>query len=343
MSTYERIKISIRQAIKEDINAIMSFINTEWKDQHILARDKSFFTYEHTYDDKVNFIIACNGVNEIIGLIGFIICAPGELSDACTVIWKVAKPSGHPALGIKLLQYVSRLEKVRYILSPGINESTVPIYSFLGMFTGELEQYYLLNPKKKQFEIGKIITKSIEKDKTNEEKISGYTIELMECETEIKKFPFHKFKDQVPYKNEAYFIKRYCHHPVFQYMIYGFYLDNVILALIVLRKQPHNGASALRFIDYYGDQEYLAFTGVFFESLLIEQDCEYLDFYCYGFKNDLLRKAGFTIISEEDKNIIPNYFSPFIQENIKIRFFSNTKNHGTIRLCKGDGDQDRPN
>jgi hypothetical protein len=40
-------------------------------------------------------------------------------------------------------------------------------------------------------------------------------------------------------------------------------------------------------------------------------------------------------------NIIPNYFEPFVAENIDIYFFSNTNEK--VYIFKGDGDQDRPN
>lgn len=343
MSIEKRVKIEYRQAEKNDIQAIMSFINTEWKEQHILARDQSFFEYEHLYDDKVNFIIACNEENEILGLIGFIICAPGEISDACTVIWKVAKPLGYPALGIKLLQFVSRLEKIRYIFSTGINESTVPIYSYLGMYTGKLEQYYILNPKMGEFKIAKIRYKPKNEKQHHSTKECNYEIKQIADDAEIKQFPFQRFKDLVPYKNESYFIKRYLQHPVYKYMIYGIYLDNVVVALIVLRKQTYHDSNVLRLVDYFGEDQYLVYTGEFFESLLIEHNSEYVDFYSYGITNDVLLKAGFSSISEKDSNIIPNYFAPFKQENITIRFYSNTNYIDRIRLCKADGDQDRPN
>lgn len=336
-------KIIIRHAVSDDISSIMSFINKEWKKHHILARDKTFFLYEHGNKDKINFIIAINEEKEILGLIGFIVCAPSEISDVCTVIWKVAKPSGNPALGIKLLQFVSRLENVRYILSTGINELTIPIYSFLGMFTGELDHYYMLNSTIKHFEIAKIKNNPINRNYNQSVNLFNFSIKLIDSVSEIKKFSFQSFKDKVPYKNQRYFLKRYSQHPIHKYMIYGLYVGKVLEAMIVLRKQFYNQSSVLRFIDYFGEDKYLEFTQDFFQKLLLEQNCEYVDFYCYGFNNDCLVKGGFTKLCKMDNNIIPNYFSPFVQENINIRFFSNSKDLKAIRLCKGDGDQDRPN
>ena len=65
---------------------------------------------------------------------------------------------------------------------------------------------------------------------------------------------------------------------------------------------------------------------------------------CYGCNEETLSKAGFRKINLESEEIIaPNYFSPFIQENIKINFMADTIEINKLRICKADGDQDRPN
>ena len=56
----------------------------------------------------------------------------------------------------------------------------------------------------------------------------------------------------------------------------------------------------------------------FFRNYLEETNCEYIDFYNYGFKEQSLLSAGFIERTEGDANIIPNYFHPFVQENIDI-------------------------
>ncbi len=50
-----------------------------------------------------------------------------------------------------------------------------------------------------------------------------------------------------------------------------------------------------------------------------EKAYEFIDFYCYGIAHQYLKKAGFSLLSQEDGNIIPNYFEPFERENVKIR------------------------
>ena len=53
---------------------------------------------------------------------------------------------------------------------------------------------------------------------------------------------------------------------------------------------------------------------------------------------------GFKIKSDNSKKIIPNYFEPFIRENIIINFAYKSKfNRKNFFLFKGDCDQERPN
>ena len=67
---------------------------------------------------------------------------------------------------------------------------------------------------------------------------------------------------------------------------------------------------------------------------------EFIDFYCYGIAHQYLKKAGFSLLSQEDGNIIPNYFEPFERENVKIRIV--VAHWPSFHLSRGDGDQDRP-
>lgn len=71
-----------------------------------------------------------------------------------------------------------------------------------------------------------------------------------------------------------------------------------------------------------------------------ENKWEYIDLYCYGIEDDILKRSGFLKRTENDPNIIPNYFEPFEQKNVDIYFVSNVMEN--LHLYRGDGDQDRP-
>ena len=76
-----------------------------------------------------------------------------------------------------------------------------------------------------------------------------------------------------------------------------------------------------------------------FQHLIIENNAEYADCYNYGIKKEIFSDWGFEI-KDESKIIIPNYFEPFIQNNIKLKFA--VKTTSPFYIFKGDSDQDRP-
>ena len=79
----------------------------------------------------------------------------------------------------------------------------------------------------------------------------------------------------------------------------------------------------------------------FLKNLLSETDgAEYIDFYCAGINEEDVYEAGFVEVNEEDGNIIPNYFEPFVQENIDI--WVDSREYNSL-FTKADADQDRPN
>ena len=62
--------------------------------------------------------------------------------------------------------------------------------------------------------------------------------------------------------------------------------------------------------------------------------------YCYGFDNTYIEQAGMIELAKDDTNIIPNYFAPYVAENIDIWVGAKSEN---ALFFKADGDQDRPN
>jgi hypothetical protein len=131
---------------------------------------------------------------------------------------------------------------------------------------------------------------------------------------------------------------RFFKYPIFKYRVYGLFRDEKCGAIMVTRTQECNGNTALRIIDYMGDQSLFSGLGAFFDNQLL--DHEYVDFYCYGFDGRYLESAGFIERMEDDSNIIPNYFYPLVQKNIEI--YCTVASKETL-VFKGDGDQDRPN
>ncbi len=339
----------ISLATVDDINNIQSFINSEWKKNHILSQNLSFFKYEYLYDNKVNFLLA--KVNdEIHGVIGFIpnsiynkesYSCIADKSDYCATLWKVKKNSIYPSLGLQLLQALRDLDQKRKLFCVGINEETLGLYKYLDIYTDKMSHYVMINSQKTFFKIAKISKRIRTIRKLNLDK--KLKVKVLINQEDISKFDFKKFKNLIPFKNKDYFTKRYLKHPIYNYKVFGIFEKDDIVSLMVTRSQVHNSSKALRIIDFFGDEKNIKIFGQFLLKYIIEKNYEYADLYCFGIKSSILEKSGFCLVNEnKDDIIIPNYFNPYVRENTPIRFFYDSKEIDKLRIFKGDGDQDRP-
>jgi hypothetical protein len=68
---------------------------------------------------------------------------------------------------------------------------------------------------------------------------------------------------------------------------------------------------------------------------------EYIDLVCWGLDIDAIQKTGLVDRRKYPNFIVPEYFSPFVPENLDRWLFIN--NPDNEKIFKGDGDQDRPN
>jgi hypothetical protein len=335
--------MNISLASLNDVADIMSFINSEWKEGHILARDEVFFRYEHQIKDQINFVISKDENMKINGVLGFIPSALEDDSDICTVIWKVSKNSQNSILGIQLLQFLQKEKGVRTVLSVGINKKTIGIYKYLGMYTDSLNQFVIINKNIQEFKIAKV-NELKDFDSISVSLDVNYDIELIKQELDLSDFNFEEYKQNIPFKNKKYFCKRYFEHPIYQYGVYGAYLKDKPVGLIVTRMQSYNESKVLRIVDFIGTEKCLISFSKFISDLIIKEGYEYADFYCFGLDQEVLKNAGFYLMDPfKDKLIIPNYFAPFVQKNVPIHFFADTDEIHNLRLFKADGDQDRPN
>lgn len=336
--TYE-----IRFGRESDIPAIMEFLELYWKSGHIMAKNRSFFEYEFLEPDgTVNMVLAIDRkTGSIEGLKGFLYASSNkEMRDLWGSIWKV-KPGNAALLGVEIFLRVEQLTNCRYNIGIGANpETTIPIVKkLLHRNIGKMKHYYRLADKKaEEFKIAKVAYFPQNTSKTLNKKVAGIVLNSAE---EFKRyFDIDNLISAVPYKDYNYVEKRYYRHPIYQYTVYGLKTENKVKAVLIYREQRLEDRKAIRVVDYLGDRSLMAGTDSFWKRKLSESGCEYIDFYCYGFEDEFLKDAGFSVLLENDKNIIPNYFYPFVQKNIDIWVHSQIEN---VLICKADGDQDRPN
>jgi hypothetical protein len=332
----------IRFAEPGDLDAIINFIRTDWNAEHIFVKDVSFFKFEFFYNDRIHFVLAVNKkTSQLDGIVGFIKYTQSiENSDVFGAIWKVKSNSGDPFLGVKILSTIKDRLPVRTFSGCGANPKTLPIYNYLGYKTGKLSHYYLLNNTLKTYNIADIRYVPPQPGKNSEIIPHLKKIDSMD---ELKSlWTIDRFASRKPYKDEWYLSRRYFNHPIYRYEIFGVVgQGGNIDSILVAREAPAAGSRALRIIDFIGNDCDLINIATSLQKLMLENNYEYTDFYQHGIDEEIMSQSGFTRRKDNDENIIPNYFEPFVRKNVEIHFFTSAQD--SFHMFKGDGDQDRPN
>ncbi|MBD5448670.1 MAG: hypothetical protein HDR28_00625 [Lachnospiraceae bacterium] len=324
----------IRFAKETDINGIMDFIDSYWRKGHILGTNIDFFCYEHLLDEGVTYVISEDTEGKINAILGYIPYGKKK-RDIMTVMWK-ANHTENPSLGLDLFYFLMQNADVRIIASPGSNRKLRGLYTYLGYQFGKMTQWYRIH-RKEEYKIARIADRRIPQPSGQQSGFKKY--ETWEELTADFDFEVYYKTNPKPLKEDWYIKKRYFCHPIYKYEIYGVSdRSDKRTTIFVCRLIHMNGRCALRLVDCIGDPEKIKGATVLIDQLLAQYDAEYIDCYEAGVPDSYFLEAGW-IKTEETENIIPNYFAPFVQENVDIYYFSTDPD---IILFKGDGDQDRP-
>jgi len=320
----------------KDFDKLQKFINEKWKENHILSVDKKLMDFQHKSKNGYNFVISKNNYDEITGILGFIPLSKFDenlknTTDIWLAIWKVDEEKAEPGIGFALLKWLEKQIQPKSIGSIGINTEVKRIYDILGYNTGVLKQYFILNPSLPNYKIANII-----KEQTPISKLSSTSLvqEITIDDLEHLNCSFN------PAKSGRYIKNRYLNHPYYKYLLLGAYDKNVLKVVFIIRKVVINERSCLRIVDIQGEPTKLNSMYESFISILQNHDSEYIDCLNHGLSEKLFFQWGFKLRNSE--TIIPNYFEPFLQENIDILFAYKSKTPNYV-VFKGDSDQDRPN
>lgn len=331
----------IRFAKVEDKERILNFIKTHWASDHIFVTWPQLFDYCHSLgEERLSYVLAEDeNTGVLYGICGYIPCNRLPNPDIWIALWKVI-PSGIPSLGMNLLQYMQEHTHCRTFCCCGIKESVKPLYRFLGYHTDTMDQYYRLADRP-QYQVARIVHKNI----LPVPPASSYVLRPIDSAESLRQvFDPQRFSDRRPFKDLDYLIYRYYRHICYRYLVWGIFLQGEpqkASSILVGREVRHSGQKLLRLVDFIGREEELAEIGGEIQRLLEKNDYEYVDFYEYGIHPDILNRMGFVKREKTDENLLPNYFEPFLQENVDIHLFTNIKEGFT--MFKADGDQDRPN
>lgn len=326
----------IRFAKEPDIDRIMAFIDQYWRKGHILSTNRDFFVYEHLLEEGVGYVISEDDEGAINAILGYIPYGK-QHRDVMMVMWK-ANHTASPTLGLELYDYLKQNVDARSLSAPGSNKKLKGLHIYLGNRFGKMSHWYKLNPAVSDFRIAKVSDSAVLLSKA----CSNDYVKLESWEQLERSFDFEAYHaaDPHPYKEPWYLKKRYFDHPIYTYDVYGLKdTQGIVKTLFVFRTVSIEQASALRWVDCIGDFSRIPAAGTMMDAILSASGAEYVDCYESGLPDAYFEAGGWRKV-EGSNNVIPNYFAPFVQENIDIYYFST--DHDMV-LFKGDGDQDRPN
>lgn len=328
--------IQIRQAVYADIPRIMGFIDENWKKGHIMGTDRTMFEFQHVRNKEVFYVLAEDDTDgKIYGTMGYIPMEEQEGACMSTVMIQALNNPENRMLGEEMARFFEQNMKCRNVISVGVNRRYARVIKGIGgACVDRLRHFYRL-AEKKEFRVALI------QDCKRLPVLDGVRMVLLGTPEEfMKEMNLDEISRDYPRKSPAYIIHRYYNHPYYKYQIYGLKDKGGMRCAVVGREEVVEGVKVFRLVDLFGREEKLVACGAELDRIIRENDYEYIDFYCYGIKEDILEKAGFIERVEKDKNIIPNYFDPFLRENIEIYFY--TWYLSDIHVYRGFGDQDRP-
>ncbi len=325
--------LAIRFAEPDDRDRIMHFWHEHWIAEHIMSRDAELFAWQYQDGDKLNIVIAEKG-DELLGFLGYIpdsrfdADAPAEEQVIALAGWRT-KDGAPPALGTALLAHLRKNVPHGALGTLGLNADVARLYERMGFKTGLMDHWVLPNWQISAYRL-LILPAGIHPPTT-----SGNKTLLRLSEND---FPLYARGR----KSGTYISARYAHHPRYEYRIFGVERDGTPEGLIVLRIAEAEGAKALRLIDISGPQTLFAGAAPALQELMHSEGVEYADFFSHGIEADFMKAAGFLDVAATGATV-PNHFEPFVPDNRPVPYAILNPQNIPLTLCKGDGDQDRPN
>ncbi len=149
------IKISLCDF--SDVEQLLSFIDSDWKKDHIFVRDRKLFDWQHKGKDNYNFVVAKNE-DDIVGILGYIPLAQyssilAENNELWLAIWKVKDGINKPGLGLMMLKFLNKKYNNPSICSIGLSKQVIPIYKAFKYQIGVLSHLAFFNNGMDDFKI----------------------------------------------------------------------------------------------------------------------------------------------------------------------------------------------
>ena len=336
----------IREAKVSEGSSVQHFLDSHWKKNHslVLSRDLLDFQHLNKIDYRYNYVIAIsNSTHEIDALFGYIPTYQYDESlkkfgDFWGAIWKKREDIENEEsneIGMDVFTRIFEYPNFHSFSAIGISKTALKIYKAFQCKTGYLSHYFILNDHIHDF----LIAGNVDNDYYGTE--TSYKSEWCLKEIDANDLSNINIKPVYrPYKSVEYLINRYVKHPIYRYSFYGIYNQYEIKSILVARFVHAKNSMVIRIVDALGELQGSLYDS--FQDLLHLTNAEYIDFMNYGIDESVFYEMGFRKLDLEGDLIIPNYFEPFEQRNVKIDIAWKADYENYVAF-KGDSDQDRPN
>jgi len=335
--------IEIRRCRSDEIPLVMQFIDRHWQSGHALATSRALMDWQHGGSDgSHDYLVALRG-DEVLGILGYIATrrfdpALAERNVLWLALWKVLENTGVSGLGLRMLGALAAVEPHATIAVNGINAGHPPMYRALRYVSGELQRHYVVNPNQPRR-----LLAVPEGSALPVAQGGGSRLEAMTEAALLAMAPAAVAADIANPKTPLYFCNRFLRHPFYAYRVFQVVGDGHRPALLAIRVAEHDGARALRIVDFAGDPAAIAAIGGALANLMDEEQAEFADFWQSGLPDIHFEAAGFARLDPDGPVVVPNYFEPFVQRNGRLLYAVKTTTGLPVVICRADGDQDRPN
>ena len=334
---------------EDEYEDLRVFLRDYWKEDHIFVKSKEIFDFQHLDKDnhRYNYVIAREkNSKEIHAILGFVPTYQFDSSINRVMvwpcIWKNRKDVNRKGLGVTMYYHLKEHINIETISILGISEVALSIYKHWNFKTGKIEQYVMPN-----FLMPDGLAKGLSNVYNVFEKSELDTLQLKEVGfEEYMDIPANApiFDEYKEYKTKEYYINRFFKHPMYRYDFWMIHDAGNPKAIMMTRECSYGTQKCIRIVDFIGKVAVMAGIRNQLQEELQKNNYEYIDFVEVGLSDSDLRNAGFINRKDYGNVIVPNYFEPYLQENIDLDYaFKTVVSDSKCVFFKADADQDRPN
>ncbi len=329
-----------------EYDKLLKFIKYSWKENHAFVKSKALLDFQHLDKEKevYHFIVAENQeTGDFDALVGYIPLSQYDKSleengDYWGAIWKRRDDIQNDeinGMGFFVWDRMFRLPNFRSHGAISMSEDAKAMYRARRLPLDTMKQYYILNEEVGEFRVA-----------GNVERKAGRTAGAASRRHVLRWIDINAVEEGSiticyrPMKSVTFFRNRYDRHPIYRYRFLGLYDGTTLQAVLAAREIVVDGVKVLRIVDVIGELKDDIYCAA--QALMKAEGYEYVDMLNYGIDTEIICGMGFELLDlDTDRPIIPNYFEPFVRQNVK--FAISYKARFPYVAFKGDADQDRPN